>query len=159
MSIVDWRHAHPVIFEHNFFNAIVDQLGTPYELGGSGATIDCSGLFIASFSTIGTPITDRTAAELVTDIFTLRKAPIRGPVIKVSFGDGAESDHIAFHATSRMVIHATDDSDFVSLNGGNDGAMATRFVDYWRLMKAKISSLGIWYLDFGALLELTISEG
>jgi cell wall-associated NlpC family hydrolase len=140
---------------------LVEYLGTAYDTEGTvqtpGVALDCSGMIIEMFSDIGIVINDRTAAELISDVFALRTTPPRGPVVEVSFGDGTFSDHIAIKVTPRVFIHSTDDEDLVALNGGSDGVMVTSVINYYRVLSSK-TNLSTRFLDFGALLTLNNSE-
>lgn len=161
MSELNWSDVHPSQFERAFLQSALSMVGTPFDEEGTiqepGVALDCSGMIIEIFEDLGVAINDRTAAQLASQIFTRISPPVRGPVIQVSFGDGALSDHIAFHPVGRVVIHSTTDEDLVALNGGNDGVMVTKSVDYFSILGPK-TNLSVLYLDFGALLSYHNSE-
>jgi hypothetical protein len=145
----------PVQFETNLLRAGVEWLGHHYEYGGHGQGedgIDCSGLVVEIFKDMGWEIADRSSEDFFNEIFTLRSPPFAGPVIKAWFGDSVGTKtHIAIEVTPRVVIHSTDQEDWVSDNGENDGVMMTNITRFHTIANQVFTEVVVRWLDIGKL--------
>jgi cell wall-associated NlpC family hydrolase len=117
--------------------------GVPYVFGGQTPEgLDCSGLVVQTFQSIGLPIADRKASELYEDLFTLSVPPDRGPVLEALFSRDTkgEIDHVAIVVglDADCVFHTTSSVGFAHY-ASRDAAIPKnaerRFLDVFSLLE------------------------
>jgi hypothetical protein len=123
---------HPDLFRITFSDALINILGSSYELGGNDADgIDCSGLIYYGMIQCNILIDDRNTEEIRGDLFSRYSPPTIGPdmPLLISNTGGEEPEwHCAYKLNGRVCIHSTTGTSL------GEGVIISRINDYYSVL-------------------------